>query len=748
MIGTKDIAEIETRYHFTEHDRIMIDGVEHAWDCDTDNGVVFIETTGRHRATALDRSKIREYMDKGRMTVEVGYHLAREAERRAKLGHRLLNQMQDKALKKALWKQTWCDLLIEVKARQRVRMSNGKLKPLMETIREEYFARNEASVKAIGKALQHTNREPYELKAPAAKTLREWYAAYVAGDFSVAALFDGKGGNPGSKFTPEERHLHALFILKYASRTRPSIAHLHRRMCAAFIRINRSREALGLPALRPLGETWFREKINDLPDFFKMAGRYGERRARLYFQAIMRGAPKRVPMQRLEADEWKIDLHTFLIDTGLWYELTPKERQAYETVRLWFSAIIDTTTKCIIGLRIYSEAPSINSAFETLEMTSRNKTDIAKAAGCRFPWEMHGGLRTVSTDSGVWYTSAAYRATLIDAGCSAVYPPSGEAYMRGTIERFFRTIAQLGLQEFTARTFSNVVDKGDGDPAAEASVRTDLLIKVFIRLVVDVYHNTPHAGLGGMTPRQAWRTMTRDHRPKPPLTGDLARNVFGTPYRAKVTRAGIVFHSIQYQSETLQLLRQDDEDVWVDFRLNPRDLSSISVSIGETYLPVRATLKGLENISLFRWLAACEQLRIYDREQLDLVREDVAAALEWAAEQAEVAQAEMGMSSQSLDLEKYEYLQEKQFRFMTIKEAPAREGSSALERARTSAGLAKLLGYASTLKPVPEKKEKVVQSNGAERRRKPIPVTAASAPAPFIPADDDEFAPSSRKDKS
>ncbi|MCQ1572740.1 Mu transposase C-terminal domain-containing protein [Neorhizobium galegae] len=736
MISEKEISPIEVRYRFSELDRILIEGVEYTWDCDTDDGMVLVETKGYKKAISRTRAQIAEMMHKGKMTVNVGYHHARDEERRRKLGNRLLGQIEDAALTKALWRQTWCDLMIEVKSRQKVRLSSGKLKPLMERVAEEYFERNKKSVEATGKALQVTNNEKYKLKAPAAKTLRDWCTAYIQAGCDVSALFDGKGGNPKSPFTPDERQIHARFILKYASRTKPSIAHLHRRMKATINRLNRFRPKE--KHLRPLGETWFREKINALPDFFKMAGRDGERKARQYFQVVLKGMPKKVPMQRLEADEWCVDLQTILIDSGLWYELTPKERKAFEKVRLWLSGIIDTTTKCIVALRIYEQPPSINTAFETLEMTSRDKTDVALMAGCRFPWEMHGGLRTIGTDSATWYVSPAYRATLIDAGCSVIYPPSGEAYLRGTIERFFRTIAQLGLQEFSGQTFSNVVEKGDNDPEAEATVRKDLLINIFIRLIVDVYHNAPHAGIGGMTPRQAWREMTRDQWPTPPLTGHPARDVFGIPHRAKVTRSGINFHGIQYWSEEIHRLRMDDKDVWVDFRLNPRDLSWISVSVGDAYLPVPSTLDGLEGISFYRWVAAAKQLRIYDREQLDLVQHDVDDALEWAAKQADVARAEMGLGAPTLDLGKYEYLQEKVFRHVKIRKAVKEQGSNVVEKAKTSPELSRLFGAVSRL--APKKKEKVVQeTNGAERRRKPAPVVT-TVPASYIPPDDDEFA--------
>ncbi len=740
MDWERDIAPIRGRWRFTEQDKILIDDVEHEWDYDSDEGIVFVEVNRRHRSATIMYDDIEPRLKNGTFKFETGFHSHRASELRAKIGNRMLHQIDEPKLKKALWRQTWCDLFLQVKGRQRVRLPNGKLQSLMETIAKEYFKRNKASVEAEGRSLQVSNRAPYELEIPAAKTLRGWVKEYIASGCNISVLIDGYAGNPGSDFTDEERSIHARFILRYASRTKPSIAHLHRLMEATIRRMNRSRSKDN--QLRSISETWLRYKINELPDFFKMAGREGERRARIYFQAVSKGAPKRVAMQRLEADEWKQDIRSLLIDAGLWYELTPKERAAYESLRLWFSGIIDTTTRCIIAFRIFEKDPSIDSAFETLGMTALDKTNIAQAAGCRYPWEMRGGFRSIGIDSATWYVSASYRASVNDAGGAAIYPPSGEPYLRGTIERFFRTISQLGLQDFSGKTFSNIVEKGDVDPEAEASVRKDLLIKIFIRLIVDVYHNTPHAGLGGATPRQAWRGLNRTHWPAPPKLGFEGRCVFGIPHRAKVTKNGITFHSIQYQSTQLQALRMDDTDVEVDFRVSPNDISAISVSNGNGYLEVHATISGLEGISLFRWLAACEQLKIYDREQLELEREELDDALLWASEQADVARAELGLGTPTLDLERYEYLIAKQNRFMTVKAKSVRN-TTIDERAKMSPELSRLFGFTSS--PKPKEKAKTVQSNGAESRRKPV-AAPASAMEAQVPADANPYAPRKKRD--
>ena len=46
-------------------------------------------------------------------------------------------------------------------------------------------------------------------------------------------------------------------------------------------------------------------------------------------------------------------------------------------------------------------------------------------------------------------------------------------------------------------------DKGDYDSAAFANVVAEMLGRALVRYIVDVYHNTPHNGLGGQTPNDA-----------------------------------------------------------------------------------------------------------------------------------------------------------------------------------------------------------------------------------------------------
>src|SRR3546814_19169462 len=95
--------------------------------------------------------------------------------------------------------------------------------------------------------------------------------------------------------------------------------------------------------------------------------------------------------------------------------------------------------------------------------------------------------------------------------------------MRGRIEGVFGTIHAQLLSWFDGRTFENVVARGDYPAEARASLLVEELNRVLIRYVVDYYHNHPHEGLGGETPRNCWNRLVGRYGVKPPPPSDRKR---------------------------------------------------------------------------------------------------------------------------------------------------------------------------------------------------------------------------------
>jgi putative transposase len=741
---TNSLMPIQTVTRLGDLDKIMINNDEYVWTHDEGDKRYFSLEKGDGRTIHFTVRDTEDMIERGDMVVIEDYYAPKLSKRRAVVGHETLFAMEDKKVQEALRKERWVQLAIRAKEEKKLKEDDG----LPDAILRDYKKSIAAAMKRDGAKLQTTQAESKGKKGkesrdgdyllgeiPPLRTLNDWIAKYVAAEYDISGLIDKRTGDKTPRFTEEERQLHAKFVLKYASRTKPTVRHLHRRMVASIRRLNRERPAAGKPKLRPLGETSFRMKIKKLPSFFKKAGREGKKRAQLYFNIVKAGVDKGIPLQRVEADEWTVELMTILEGTVVWDELTPEEREGLQKVRLFFSGVIDVATKCVLSFRVFVTAPNTESARTTLELTSRDKTFLAKAAGCRFPWEMKGKYRTIGIDNATWNKSNALRGTLSDAGVTDVFPPAREPYLRGTIERFFRTIAFLGLQEFSGRTFGSVIEKGrEYNDERPPSIRTDQLAKIFIRLIVDVYHNTPHSGLWGATPRQAWLELTRDKKIPPAPTGFHRRNIYGTPAVRAITKQGIVYEDIQFQSDEIQRLRRDDEFVQVHIRVDRYDLSEISVIWKDGFLRVPATLKGLKGVSYWRWMKAKERLRIENRENLELVADDVADAIEWSANEAEAADAELELTSPVFTIADYKYEDEKAGRYIRTVELP----SNLIDKKRGQAAalpanIAALFGPASVVNAAAE------AATSSDRARETAILRAADAKASSNNTPDDEF---------
>ncbi|MFC6708806.1 hypothetical protein [Paracoccus cavernae] len=171
------------------------------------------------------------------------------------------------------------------------------------------------------------------------------------------------------------------------------------------------------------------------------------------------------------------------------------------------------------------------------------------------------------------------------AGITNFGAPAGKPWLRGFIERLFRTIHAKLLQRFSGRTFSDVVQRGENNHLERASVTLEDLLGFLTRWIVDIYHLEPHRGLHGMTPYEAWMEATANLRPAEMSRREM-RHVFGIKDKRKYQKSGFrVFH-LDYMSDELHALNlREAEIAWW-----PGDISAIEVKVGpDRWLTVPVT---------------------------------------------------------------------------------------------------------------------------------------------------------------
>ena len=211
-------------------------------------------------------------------------------------------------------------------------------------------------------------------------------------------------------------------------------------------------------------------------------------------------------------------------------------------------------------------------------MIYTDKTAISDAMGCVYSWSQAGAPEEVAVDRGSAYISDEAYHILASLGITNLGVPAGKPWLKPFIERVFRTLHSLFLQRFSGRNFSNVVERGENEPEARATLTLDEFLMWLVRWTVDGYHNRRHDGLG-MTPLQAWNLATVD-KPVRQLTSKEMRLAFGLRLTRKLGRGGVTIKRVDYFADVLYQTWIDDGEVSVEVCWWHGDIGCIEVRVG------------------------------------------------------------------------------------------------------------------------------------------------------------------------
>lgn len=464
---------------------------------------------------------------------------------------------------------------------------------------------------------------------PSVETFKFHLENYEAAGRNALALRPNthRCGNRRPRFHAEVERILQEFAAAYASEHNRSKALTHRKMRAALTALNETRVADGLAPYPVPSDRTLSRRIDALDMFLVEAKKIGVDRATRKHRFIQGQAEAIRPGQRIEMDEWKIDLFFLLSQTDLLVGLTD-EQLADLKKRRWFLCVaIDVATRCIVGMRV-DQTASVRNSLSTLEMVVSDKGHLAAAAGALSSWQ-HMALRPedVVTDSGGSFIAEDFHLAVIGLCSAHDIPPAGMPHLRGTIERLFRTLSLQLVREYTGQAFSNKVERGDYPAQERASVTVEEFVLLAVRYALDIYHNTPHAGLGGETPSNAWTRLTGHYGILPIPGRNERRSIFGLRLNRTLGRHGLRIMGLDYRAEVLQELYLKRGKIPIDIRLDPLDIGAISVAIDGTWFEARAATSGFDGVRLADHRALCEVLAKRFADQAALTQPIVDEAL-------------------------------------------------------------------------------------------------------------------------
>lgn len=450
---------------------------------------------------------------------------------------------------------------------------------------------------------------------PHASTLRKSVAGFRKD--GMAYLVDNLScsGNRSSHFRSEEHTLlMATIMSSYLTLERKSVKATVSDVAIAFGDANKLRAVEGLTLLRIPKREAVRTAIRKLDKAYVMFARYDGEEALKRLRPVGKGLEVERPLQRVEMDEWRINLMSIIHSAGLQTVfgegLLKSVGLDKDTGRWWLVAAIDCRTRIILGMKLTRD-PTTSAAQSCLRMVLSDKGQWADAVGAQTPWFHCGVSEMLVTDNG-----SAFKAHLFSSCCAAIGTTllrtiAGAASMRGTIERFFQTAAINLLPRLKGRTFANVLEKGTYPSEQRACLDADSLCFALVRWIVDIYHNSPHEGLGGRSPLEQWEAdMADGNFPKHSAPDTRTRRLaFGVHSTRKVRKSGITVLGVRYNSEALAAwcLHHGPKDV--ELRWDAENIGAIEVCLDGNWFEVPSVFERFDGVNAQVWLKVRRDLR-------------------------------------------------------------------------------------------------------------------------------------------
>lgn len=477
-------------------------------------------------------------------------------------------------------------------------------------------AQKRPSVTKSGKPRKVRAGQKVEFRSlPDATTLKRYILAYEEAGCQAWGLrhCNCNSGNREPRYSPDEYAMMMEAVYAYLNLKRPTFKRCYADYEDALAADNEKRAASGQPLLRKIGASTYRARVKRIPRFNRDAARHGIEYAIRKNCGVRRKFDVTRIGERVEIDGCKVSLIHWAVESGLWAKMTLEQQSEVPKERWILLRAIDVASKCTLA-EVITPTETTKAAAVLLRMMLSDKTPLAQAMGAKTPWDYACLPHAIATDGGAAFRSDRFRQMLADLGIVFVAPQVGQPNKRATVERSFGTTRTQFLQHFTGQTFANISDKGDYDAGKNSSLFIDELARALVLYDVDIYHNTPHEGLYGETPRACWQRLMNESGCSRVTPGaHQQRAIFGIHLSRKLGKRGIRVLGLHYQSEDLAALLAEKGEIDLPVRVDPDDLGWISIQIGRVWKTIPCATSGLQGASIQAWLGVVEdQRRRYD----------------------------------------------------------------------------------------------------------------------------------------
>jgi putative transposase len=442
---------------------------------------------------------------------------------------------------------------------------------------------------------------------PAWQTVRPWVKAYKESNHDIRSLlprYRRCGRKRIDRTAQEEGFLKAL-LSTWLTTARITRKKFYGQVEAAYALARK--KVPGALSWKEPSKSWLRRALDRLDAREVVARRYGEKAASDMFDHGGTTPEASFPLQVVEIDHTRLNLNV----------VDPTRKLLLG--RPWITAAIDRYTRMLVGIYIGFEPPSVYSVQQCLKNAILPKDWLNELwpdmAG---RWEAYGIPILVLVDNGVEFKSGSFKEIGAALDMTIRLAPVRLPTYKGVVERFFRTIEDCCLSGLPGRTFSNPQVKGDYDAEKAATLTLEDFRKYFHFWMLAEYVWKVHSEILAL-PGMRWRQALRTWNPGLPKSRRDLDVVLSRRDTAKLTKRGVVFKRIRYQSDELQALyRAYPKDRNAILKVDDGDLGKLYVIHSKSPVPVPAAAvnqKYAKGLMLFSHL---QILKIIDQRNARL----------------------------------------------------------------------------------------------------------------------------------
>ncbi|EDM23571.1 Mu transposase C-terminal domain-containing protein [Caminibacter mediatlanticus] len=424
-------------------------------------------------------------------------------------------------------------------------------------------------------------------------TLYDWINKYKTTNtiLSLIPQYNQRGGKGKSRLPKEiEIIVDTLIKERYLSRQKISISKLHKEINAILQSKN----------LKTIAYNTLRNRINQLDERKAFKIREGNTAYNNKIRPAGKNFEAQYPLHIVQIDHTELDIQ--IVD----------ETYRKPIGKPQITAAIDVYSRMIYGFYLSLDKPSFYSVGQTLYLGFSPKDKYLKELNIDSKWEIYGVPNTIHLDNAAEFRGEQLRKVCEIFGINIDFRPKGSPNYGGHIERFLKTL-NLELHSLKGTTFSNPQIRRDYNSEKKAIFTLKELEKYIVKWIVDYYHNKPHEGLKGKTPKERFFEGimgTDNNLPTPlkilsPKELELAR-ISLLPYEERtIQRTGVSLFGITYYDECLipfmKPTPQNKQKEKYIFRYDPKDMSRIYFYHPELNEYIEIPYKNLHNPKTSLW---------------------------------------------------------------------------------------------------------------------------------------------------